>query len=609
MKSKRDLISTILQIIFAISVVIFLIYIEKVGSSYPNNIEHMESIGFIGTYQESEDAKVYELNADNMPNAEQMQQVILRGHFSRDIARNVQLFMYLNRAKVMIKKNGETIFTYGEEKDIPAISKSLGIEWVSVNSLEIRSDDYIEIQIRLVYKDNYKEVYKTFLESLCTGDRYTLLEEQMKKKNWNIVLSLLMLVAGVQLLATVITFQLVKVDIPAGSVSCGLFVISGTICTLIDYDFITLLFKNVYFINILDNVLQLLICECLALYLRSYLRTTKFIIISQIISGVWTFLASMYLWMQATGMADGPELIYFYIPLAIAMFVIITIFLIIDAKKYSEKRILSVLFASYIVTIAAVIELIYYYLTKQYMIYIFQVGLFYFTVSQLVLLFHAAKRNFERIHRADELENELTKNRIAVMISQIQPHFLYNTLTSIQELCLTSPQKAHKAISWFAQFLRGNMDSLSTTELIPFEKELNHVKNYLKLELMRFGDFLNVEYEIGISDFYLPALCVQPIVENAVRYGLSPKEDGGTVRIETYEKSEMIIIKVTDDGVGFEQNTFGNVKGHEQAERSHIGIENVTKRIQQQCDGDVKVTSKSGVGTEVVIQIPKERAK
>lgn len=199
-------------------------------------------------------------------------------------------------------------------------------------------------------------------------------------------------------------------------------------------------------------------------------------------------------------------------------------------------------------------------------------------------------------------ENALTQERLSIMMSQIQPHFLYNSLNAIYYLCTKDPEMAQKAIGEFSDYLRGNLDSLRTKEPVPFEKELDHIKNYLALEKMRFDDDLNIVYDIQTKNFKLPALTVQPIVENAVKYGVGKSPDGGTVTITTREYDDRYEIIVDDDGVGGYSE-----KKREYDGRSHIGIQNVRERLKMQCNGSLKITSEIGRGTTVIISIPKSK--
>ena len=203
-------------------------------------------------------------------------------------------------------------------------------------------------------------------------------------------------------------------------------------------------------------------------------------------------------------------------------------------------------------------------------------------------------------YRLTRKERELTESRMAVMLSQIQPHFLYNTLTVIQDMCQDKAPEAAQTTVEFAEFLRGNLDSLSRKEPVPFEQELRHTQTYLALEQKRFGARLHVEYDIGADGFLLPALTLQPIAENAVQHGVSEREEGGTVRIVTAETKTAYTVTVLDDGVGFDTSAAPSDG------RSHIGIANVSARLKAICGGTLEICSKPGTGTTAVITIPKE---
>jgi len=198
------------------------------------------------------------------------------------------------------------------------------------------------------------------------------------------------------------------------------------------------------------------------------------------------------------------------------------------------------------------------------------------------------------------LERELTQKQISVMLSQIQPHFIYNALVVIRQLCKIDPKTAEETVLEFSEYLRGNLDSLTLNVPVPFEKELHHVETYLKIEKKRFGDKLNVVYDIKAKVFLIPALTLQPIVENAVRYGITKKERGGTVEIKTEEAGNSIVVTVTDDGVGFDVHQQAGGDG-----RSHVGIENTRSRLAAMCGGTLAIESGIGKGTTAVITIPK----
>ena len=219
----------------------------------------------------------------------------------------------------------------------------------------------------------------------------------------------------------------------------------------------------------------------------------------------------------------------------------------------------------------------------------------------LALLFIFVNIQSERDLLIRQQEKELAESRVEIMLSQIQPHFLYNTLTTICQLCDVDPHQAKAAIRDFSLFLRGNMDSLESKAPIPFEQELLHAENYLSLERQRFQNRLKVVYEITARDFSIPSLTLQPIVENAVRHGALRREEGGTVTLRTEETPDAYLVIVADDGLGFSDK-------FEEDNQSHIGIKNVRERLGMLCGGTLTLQSTPGKGTVATIMIPKEGA-
>lgn len=202
--------------------------------------------------------------------------------------------------------------------------------------------------------------------------------------------------------------------------------------------------------------------------------------------------------------------------------------------------------------------------------------------------------------KEEELKEELEESDMSIMLSQIQPHFLYNSLSAIRELCILDSQKAQKALEEFSAFLRGNMDSVKSKVPVHFSRELEHVKHYLHLEQIRFGDDLHIEYDIQEEDFYLPTLTIQPIVENAVKYGVGNKEEGGTVRIETKKENGKIVITIRDDGVGFDVDEIEHIPVQKDG-RTHIGLSNVKHRLEKMVNGTMTIHSRKETGTVVQI--------
>lgn len=199
-------------------------------------------------------------------------------------------------------------------------------------------------------------------------------------------------------------------------------------------------------------------------------------------------------------------------------------------------------------------------------------------------------------------ENELDKSQMKLMVSQIQPHFMYNSLNSIYYLIGKEPDTAKKAVSVFSEYLRQNVNSLKSDSPVAFTEEINHTKAYLYLEQLRFGDELQVEFDLQETDFRIPPLTVQPLVENAVKHGVSVKPGGGRVRVTSARDNEGFVIVIADDGVGFKV-------GDQQGAGAHIGLLNVKKRLDAMCGGTLEVESFENVGTICTIKLPLEGQK
>jgi len=197
-------------------------------------------------------------------------------------------------------------------------------------------------------------------------------------------------------------------------------------------------------------------------------------------------------------------------------------------------------------------------------------------------------------------EKDATESKTQIMISQIQPHFIYNTLNAIYYLCDKEPERAKEAIADFSDYLRTNLNFMDKKAYISFDQELDHIKKYLSLEKMRFEDELNIEYDIQCTTFRVPALSIQPLVENAVKHGICKRQDGGTVKIYSKENVDNFEIGVIDDGVGFDLNQPFDDK------RRHIGLANTKFRLNEMCHATMDITSEIGEGTTVIIKLPKE---
>ena len=231
-----------------------------------------------------------------------------------------------------------------------------------------------------------------------------------------------------------------------------------------------------------------------------------------------------------------------------------------------------------------------------------------FFVAAMIVVLKIIPHGINTLAKAQELETEkiilnaqLTESRVSTMMSQIRPHFIYNTLGSIEQLCFIDPAKAGELVHNFAKYLRGNFGELDNPKPILMSQEMDHVHYYVSIEHVRFPD-MTFSFEMHSDDFYIPALTIQPIVENAIKHGLMKLPQGGTIRVISYETDTHYCVSVEDDGAGFDTRSL-------QEDRTHVGIRNIRGRLKAMVNGELEIESTGGVGTKVRITIPKEVGK
>lgn len=205
---------------------------------------------------------------------------------------------------------------------------------------------------------------------------------------------------------------------------------------------------------------------------------------------------------------------------------------------------------------------------------------------------------YDQIKHIKESDNKLEEYNAKLMLTQVQPHFMLNTLTTVQYLCKTDSEAAYNTIADLGVYLRNNMEFATSTKPISFEKELSHIEKYVSIEKQRFGDRINVVYDIKEKDFEIPALSVQPLVENAIKHGISKKRKGGTVEISSWRGASDIHILIKDDGKGFDMSQPYST------DRVHMGVSLVESRLKRVCAGTLNISSVVDKGTISEIIIP-----
>ena len=194
-------------------------------------------------------------------------------------------------------------------------------------------------------------------------------------------------------------------------------------------------------------------------------------------------------------------------------------------------------------------------------------------------------------------QEEIVKQRSRIMVLEMRPHFIFNTMTSIYYLCEQDAVKAQQVILDFTTYLRRNFDAVVKENMIPFLSELEHTKAYLAVEQVRFADKLFVEFDTPHIMFRIPPLTLQPIVENAVKHGVDPELDSLYITVQTRETENGSEIIVKNTGPGFKSSD---------NDEPHIALENIRKRLTMMCGGTLTIISGEESGTIVKIFIPGE---
>ena len=197
-------------------------------------------------------------------------------------------------------------------------------------------------------------------------------------------------------------------------------------------------------------------------------------------------------------------------------------------------------------------------------------------------------------------QREIAHQRASIMVLQMRPHFIYNTMMSIYYLCKQDSDLAQQVTLDFTTYLRKNFTAIASEEPIPFREELEHTRAYLAVEQAQFEDSLFIDYDTPHVDFRVPPLTLQPIVENAVKHGMDPDAASFHISIRTMKTEDMSVIVVENDGADFDALGTGAADDSE----PHIALKNIRQRLEMMCRGKMTISPREGGGTIVKVEIP-----
>lgn len=590
----------ILIVLCLISIILLLIIFTFSGTRQQTG--KATAVSIIGYYNVDGQEK-HDLSDGEKIDTNELHTVTISGHFSSDIPKDWVLMLLLDNIKASIKINGREVYSSNMKGTKLNNSKTAGNMWGFYVSPGISVNDNIKIVLKNVYTKTVTNVFDEFLTNISYGHGFELYQTLMREKIASLIAGFSIMVIGI--IAFVLCFVAAVLKAPGMSRGMALSCITtiGGCWIFINggYPYISLLFDNPLLFNAIDILEIFVISVAMVIYTFTCLenKTTKKT--AKMIAKALLILLICAVIMQITGLYDLYEIQGWAIAIgSIAIFTSIVL-LGYEAFVLKHRQTFIILVLWLPLFISGLMEVVNFYVRFMYKRAAVQYGFALAILLQFIQLVCIIHGNVKKMQKVARLEYELLQSRMSVMLSQIQPHFLMNTLNDIRFLYRESPKQAEEALVSFTRYLRGNMASLNQMDLIPFEQELNHIKNYVAIEKIRFGTRLNFVFDIDCTNFFLPVLTIQPLVENAIRHGVIAKREGGTVTIRTMQDTLYFSIMVQDDGAGFDQN-FKKEDGE-----VHTGIDNVRMRLKSMCEGNLIITSRIGEGTISLVQIPKQK--
>ena len=533
--------------------------------------------------------------------------IILRGHLDVDLNEGSSLYYYRNHIGISMYINGtpwiqDTVTEYAS-LGIGLLPSMCGREWYSIYSPGITPEDTLEFHLYNPHSYGNKTAYRDFLNTLCCGPdmaKTKILQNNLEPYGQPFrVIGGLFTIMSMILLGAAAASAFLRVRIGGRLLAMGLltlfvggFFIFDTIDVCFWNDLVVLnTYSRQLCMMLAVSCLGYCICDALTENRKRVARTS--ILISLLFNCILIVLSF-------TGMTVVYDTYIYWASSQWLLCPLLAICCLVQLRCTGRKN--ALLLVSGILLCATILldivgvgsSILSYGTCSKWMFCLLYVVYIIVAVKNIAL-------NYRASIRVKTLEQELQDSRISIMLSQLQPHFLFNVLNSIYHLCRKEPETARDMIDKFSTYLRNNLDSLDQKTMIPFHKELDHIQTYLEMEKLRFGEELTVNYAIQAEHFFLPVLTVQPLVENAVKHGIGKKENGGLLTLATREEPKSYVITVTDTGAGFDP------EGYINDGRKHIGIENVRLRLEHMTGGTLKITSTLGEGTTAVITIPKKK--
>lgn len=546
-------------------------------------------VDFVGEYRQG-DSDWQPLNEDTRLSAFDGD-VILRGQFTEPLPGAISY--YMNHIGVTITVDGEVVSCSGRVSDeIPP--EVCGNYWNTC--LHEKETPVEEIEIRLHNPHQYgnANAFNQFLDSLHFGGGEALSKHLNAESLPYQVAGSFILLVSIALLGTALGYLAQRLPSAELLWNVGLLSLFMGIYILMDTVDIEFRSREIIFNTGVRQICIMFAALQLVVILRKFLtgKREKTADIMLVLLGVADGI--LLLCSLANLIAIYDTGVYWAVvqgSVSVAMFGLG----VCECRAYLKRK--SVFPVSCMALLVCVImELVDAYTgwwTSGILVKVVFILLFIFHIAEAVILITDNQKDSEK---AKELAKELKNSRIVLAMSQIRTHFVFNVLTAISGLCGCDPEKADHALITFSRYLRSNIDIMQEDEPELFSRSLEQLEDYIALEKLRFGDRIQFVTDLEVTGFKLPPLILQPIVENAIKHGLFPKTEGGTILLCTRMEGDKIIITVKDDGVGFDSEA-----PHKEGS---VGLDNIRFRLEHMVNGTMNIESSPGNGTTVTVVIP-----
>lgn len=506
------------------------------------------------------------------------------------IAHDTSLTFYASHQLVDVWVGDEYVYSLQPSEEISFI-KTVGSSWIILPIYREDAGKTVRVVMTPVYKDHLKTDADFYL-----GSSKAVYRSQLRQELPAMVLSVLNIFVGLLLLVVAIYCLCTKRG--SGKIlSLSMVAITMGLWQFAHNDFSPFMSQSKPVFLYYVSVTMMLVCIIPLVSSAGFeFGKGKRSVLPYFIFGA-TVMAAVQILLQLFGILDLREMFPFThgsIILGALLLIGESVWCHVKGRQNDTER--TVTNNAWILGVGALVDLIFYYVRGS------SSGLV--MVLSAVLCFvlmegaHFMSSYLDQSRMLAEKEIQLTHSRVVTMMSQIRSHFVFNILNAISGMCKYDPEKADEVIVRFAHFLRNNIDIMEDDRMLPFTTELQHLEDYVVLEQVRFGDRLNYETDIQVTGFMIPPMILQPIVENAIKHGITKKQTGGTIVLSTWEENGSVKIRVDDDGVGFEMRELEKEKS--------VGLKNIQFRLRHLVHGTLEISSEPGKGTSVLVSIPRE---